>query len=84
MKSPKTTIDHTVPFIYSVDETLDGGEDRGTPILEDYADRMPFKYNGSIAEVDIDLTAETPPPTSPTSTDGETARRASGYILERG
>ena len=51
----KTTISHTVPFIYSVDETLDIGEDRGTPILEDYADRMPFKYNGRIAEVAIDL-----------------------------
>ena len=51
----RTTIGHTVPFIYSVDETLDIGEDRGTPILEDYADRMPFKYNGKIAEVDIDL-----------------------------
>ena len=51
----KTTISHTVPFIYSVDETLDIGEDRGTPILEDYADRMPFKFNGKIAEVDIDL-----------------------------
>ena len=51
----RTTIDHTVPFIYSVDETLDIGEDRGTPILEDYADRMPFKYSGKIAEVDIDL-----------------------------
>src|SRR5271163_927062 len=48
----RTRIDHTVPFIYSVDETLDVGEDRGTPILEDYADRMPFKYNGKIAEVD--------------------------------
>ena len=51
----KTTISHTVPFIYSVDETLDVGEDRGTPILEDYADRMPFKYNGRIDEVEIDL-----------------------------
>ena len=27
----RTTIDHTVPFIYSVDETLDIGEDRGRP-----------------------------------------------------
>ena len=42
-----------MPFIYSVDETLDVGEDRGTPILEDYADRMPFKYNGRIDEVEI-------------------------------
>ncbi len=51
----RTRINRTVPFIYSVDETLDVGEDRGTPILEDYADRMPFKYNGKIGEVDLDL-----------------------------
>ena len=51
----RTTISHTVPFIYSVDETLDVGEDRGTPILEDYADRMPFRYNGRIEEVEIHL-----------------------------
>jgi hypothetical protein len=44
-----------VPFIYSVDETLDVGEDRGTPILEDYADRMPFKYQGRIYEVEVRL-----------------------------
>ncbi len=57
----RTDISHTVPFIYSVDETLDVGEDRGTPIVEDYADRMPFKYNGRIAEVDIDLIGEGAP-----------------------
>jgi arylsulfatase A-like enzyme len=51
----RTRINRTVPYIYSVDETLDVGEDRGTPILEDYADRMPFAYAGAIAEVDIDL-----------------------------
>lgn len=48
-------IARTVPYIYSVDETLDVGEDRGTPILEDYVDRMPFKYNGMIHEVEIYL-----------------------------
>jgi arylsulfatase len=49
------TIDRTVPYIYSVDETLDIGEDDGTPIVEDYADRMPFEYDGRINEVAIDL-----------------------------
>lgn len=34
---------------------VDVGGDSGTPILEDYADRMPFRYSGKIAEVDIDL-----------------------------
>ena len=51
----RTRINRTVPYIYSVDETLDVGEDRGTPILEDYADRMPFAYTGAIAEVGVDL-----------------------------
>ena len=35
-------------MVYSVDETLDIGEDRGTPIIEDYAVRMPFKFDGKI------------------------------------
>jgi len=48
-------IDATVPFLYSVDETLDVGEDRGTPILEDYATKMPFKFTGGIDSVTIDL-----------------------------
>jgi hypothetical protein len=48
-----TRIGHTAPFIYSVGETLDVSEDRPTPILEDYANRTPFKYNGRIDEVEI-------------------------------
>lgn len=38
----ETRIDRTVSYLYSVNEMLDVGEDRGTPILEDYADRLPF------------------------------------------
>lgn len=48
-------IDRTVPYIYSVDETLDIGEDHGTPIIEDYADKMPFRFEGKIDAVLIDL-----------------------------
>ena len=51
----KEHIDRTVPYIYSVDETLDIGEDNGTPIVEDYADRMPFRFDGRIDQVAIDL-----------------------------
>jgi arylsulfatase len=43
----------TVPYIFSVDETLDIGEDRGTPILEDYA--VPFRFTGDIEKVTIEL-----------------------------
>jgi arylsulfatase A-like enzyme len=55
----ETRISHTVPFIYSVDETLDVGEDRGTPILEDYVDLMPFAFAGKIDEVDLELRGAT-------------------------
>jgi arylsulfatase A-like enzyme len=48
-------IDATVPFRFSVDETLDIGQDCGTPILEDYAERMPFKFAGKIQNVIIEL-----------------------------
>lgn len=54
-KSPRPRFDRTVPFVYSIDETLDVGEDRGTPILPEYANNIPFKFNGEIASVAIDL-----------------------------
>ncbi len=53
--APSTFSAYVPPLPYSVDETLDVGEDRGTPILEDYADRMPFNYTGRIDEVEIHL-----------------------------
>ena len=49
------TIDATVPFRFSVDETLDIGQDCGTPILENYAERMPFEFSGKIEKVTIEL-----------------------------
>jgi arylsulfatase len=38
VKIPKTIGVH-----FSLDQTFDVGEDTGTPVLEDYADKMPFK-----------------------------------------
>ncbi len=49
------TIDATVSFRFSVDETLDVGQDCGTPILEDYAGRMRFKFTGKIEKVTVEL-----------------------------
>jgi arylsulfatase len=45
----------TVDFRFSLDETLDIGEDTGTPVAEDYADRMPFRFTGMLQRVVIDL-----------------------------
>jgi hypothetical protein len=36
-----------------VDETLDIGEDTGTPVSEDY--HVPFKFTGTINKVAVDL-----------------------------
>jgi arylsulfatase len=43
----------TVPLRFSADETLDIGEDTGTPASEDYS--VPFKFTGNLAKVMIEL-----------------------------
>jgi arylsulfatase len=49
-------IERTLPFRLSLDETLDCGEDTGTPVNEEY--RVPFKFTGTIKEVVIDQKPE--------------------------
>jgi arylsulfatase len=49
-------IERTLPFRLSLDETLDCGEDTGTPVSEDY--HVPFKFSGDLKKVTIDLTPE--------------------------
>jgi len=41
-------IPQTAAVRFSLDETFDVGEDTGTPALEGYADRMPFKFTGEL------------------------------------
>jgi hypothetical protein len=47
-------IERTIPFRISADETLDIGEDTGTPVSEDY--QVPFKFSGDVKKVAIQLT----------------------------
>jgi arylsulfatase len=47
-------IERTIPFRISADETLDIGEDTGTPVSEDY--HVPFKFTGTLKKVAIQLT----------------------------
>lgn len=48
----KTRIQKTIPIRVSLDETLDIGEDTGTPVSEDY--KVPFEFTGEIEEVVVE------------------------------
>jgi arylsulfatase len=47
-------IDRTQPFVFSADEGVDVGEDRGTPVTADYKDRN-NKFTGKIQSVTVEL-----------------------------
>ncbi len=66
-------VERSIPIRVSVDETLDIGEDTGTPVSEDY--KVPFKFNGNLKRVLIGL-AET----KLTAEDEEEIRRAKAAI----
>lgn len=46
-------IERTTPVRMSIDETMDIGEDTGTPVSEDY--KVPFKFTGDLDRVTINL-----------------------------
>jgi len=48
-------IDKTIRARFSLDETMDFGEDTGSPVVEDYADKMPFKFTGRLDKFVIHL-----------------------------
>ena len=51
----RTTVKRTVPGAFTASETLDVGVDLGSPVSLDYFDRTPFKFNGKIEKVSIEL-----------------------------
>jgi arylsulfatase len=48
-------IEQTIGVRFSLDETFDVGEDTGTPVIEDYAARMPFRFTGTLKKFVIRL-----------------------------
>jgi arylsulfatase len=48
-------IERTIPVRFSLDETLDVGADTGTPVVESYVDKMPFKFTGKLDKVVVEL-----------------------------
>ena len=53
-KVDSTEFPRTIAFRMSLDETLDIGEDTGTPVSEDY--EVPFEFSGEIEKVTIQIT----------------------------
>jgi arylsulfatase len=51
----KGRIEQTIALRFSLDECFDVGEDTGTPVAEDYADRMPFRFTGTLNRLVIDM-----------------------------
>ena len=48
-------IARSVGVRFSLDETFDVGEDTGTPVVEDYASKMPFALTGTLKRVVVVL-----------------------------
>jgi len=51
-------IPQTIGVRFSLDETFDVGEDAGTPVVEDYADKMPYAFTGTLKKFAVVLEPE--------------------------
>ena len=51
----RTTVKRTVPAAFTASETFDVGVDLGSPVSLDYFDRAPFKFDGKIEKVTVEL-----------------------------
>jgi len=47
----------TQPLRFSLDESFDVGQDTGSPVIDEYDAKMPFKFSGTLNKVVIDLGA---------------------------
>ena len=51
----RTTVKRTVPAAFTASETFDVGVDLGSPVSLDYFDRRPFRFDGKIEKVEVEL-----------------------------
>jgi arylsulfatase len=54
----QVSIPQTVAARFSLDETFDVGEDTGTPVVEDYAGKMPYEFTGTLKKFGVVLEPE--------------------------
>jgi arylsulfatase len=48
----------TIPFRFSLDESFDVGQDTGSPVIDEYDAKMPFKFSGILKKVEVKLGAD--------------------------
>jgi arylsulfatase A-like enzyme len=48
-------IELTQALRFSLDESFDVGEDTGSPVIDEYDAKMPFKFNGTLNKLVVDL-----------------------------
>ena len=48
-------IENTCPFRFSLDESFDVGQDTGSPVIDEYDSKMPFKFSGTLNKVEFKL-----------------------------
>ncbi len=51
----RATVNRTVPAAFTASESFDVGIDLGSPVSLDYFDRRPFKFDGRITAVNVQL-----------------------------
>jgi arylsulfatase len=51
-------IEKTLPFRFSLDESFDVGQDTGTPVIDEYDAKMPFKFSGTLKKVEFELDSD--------------------------
>ncbi len=51
----RTTVKMTVPAAFTASESFDVGTDLGSTVSRDYFARRPFKFDGRIKEVKVEL-----------------------------
>jgi arylsulfatase len=51
----KVVVARTVPAAFTASETFGVGVDLGSPVSPDYIDRRPFRFNGTIESVDVEV-----------------------------
>jgi arylsulfatase A-like enzyme len=55
-KVAESRIERTSPLgKFTLDESFDVGQDTGTPVIDEYDTKMPFKFTGTLNKVEIDL-----------------------------